>query len=112
MRPNEKLIATGRPPIQEAVTFHALRRTYAALRPELGEHPTTTAAQMGHWDPRMTLRATPTSPAWKPQTKRGGLLGDTDWALSGTGDPNDPDSTEAANPRRGRRTAATRGSFV
>jgi integrase len=56
VRANEKLIATGRPPIPEAVTFQALRRTYAALRAELGEHPAITAAQMGHRDPRMTLR--------------------------------------------------------
>ena len=53
---NELLAAEGRPPLPEGITFHALRRTYAALRAELGEHPAITAAQMGHRDPRMTLR--------------------------------------------------------
>lgn len=55
-RANEELAEQGKPPIPEGVTFHSLRRTYAALRAELGEHPTITAAQMGHRDPRMTLR--------------------------------------------------------
>ena len=53
---NELLAAEDRPPLPDGVTFHSLRRTYAALRAELGEHPAITAAQMGHRDPRMTLR--------------------------------------------------------
>ncbi len=34
---NELLAAEDRPPLPEGITFHALRRTYAALRAELGE---------------------------------------------------------------------------
>jgi integrase len=55
-RANEQLAAEGQPPMPDGITFHSLRRTYAALRAELGEHPAITAAQMGHRDPRMTLR--------------------------------------------------------
>ena len=53
---------------------------------------------MGHRDPRMTLRVYTDVTGMKPQTKLGGLLSDADWALSGTGGPNDPDSTEAGDP--------------
>jgi hypothetical protein len=50
---NELLAGEGKPPLPDGITFHSLRRTYAALRAELGEHPAITAAQMGHRDPRI-----------------------------------------------------------
>ncbi len=80
---NELLAKEDRPPLPDGITFHALRRTYAALRAELGEHPAITAAQMGHRDPRMTLRVYTDVTGLRPQTSMGGLLGDDDWALSG-----------------------------
>ena len=76
---NEQLAAEGRPPLPDAITFHSLRHTYAALRAELGEHPAITAAQMGHRDPRMTLRVYTDVTGMKPQTRMGGLLGERDW---------------------------------
>jgi len=82
---NEQLSAENRPPLPDGITFHALRRTYAALRAELGEHPAITAAQMGHRDPRMTLRVYTDVTGMQPKTRMGGLLGDSDWAPSGTG---------------------------
>ena len=39
---------------------------------------------MGHRDPRMTLRVYTDVTGLRPQTRMGGLLGDADWALSGT----------------------------
>jgi len=78
-RANERLAADDRPPIPEGVTFHSLRRTYAALRAELGEHPAITAAQMGHRDPRMTLRVYTDVTGMKPRTRLGGLLGGGHW---------------------------------
>lgn len=36
---NDLLAAEDRPPMPDGLTFHSLRRTYAALRAELGEHP-------------------------------------------------------------------------
>ena len=55
-RASEVLAEKGTPPIPKGTTFHSLRRTYAASRAELGEHPAVTAAQMGHRDRRMTPR--------------------------------------------------------
>ncbi len=81
---DELLTSKGQPPLPEGITFHALRRTYAALRAELGEHPAITAAQMGHRDPRMTLRVYTDVTGLRPKTRMGGLLGDADWALMGT----------------------------
>lgn len=77
---NERLAAEERPPLATGLTFHSLRRTYAALRAELGEHPAITAAQMGHRDPRMTLRVYTDVTGMKPCTRMGGLLDDGDWA--------------------------------
>lgn len=76
---NEQLRAEDRPPLPDGITFHALRRTYAALRAELGEHPAITAAQMGHRDPRMTLRVYTDVTGMRPRTRLGGLLSKTDW---------------------------------
>lgn len=80
---NKLLVADDRPPLPDGITFHSLRRTYAALRAELGEHPAITAAQMGHSDPRMTLRVYTDVTGMRPRTHLGGLLGDADWAEAG-----------------------------
>jgi hypothetical protein len=48
-----------------------------------------TAAQMGHRDPRMTLRVYTDVTGMKPRTRMGGLLGDDEWAPFGHQD--DPD---------------------
>lgn len=80
---NEQLAAEDRPPLPEGITFHALRRTYAALRAELGEHPAVTAAQMGHRDPRMTLRVYTDVTGMRPKTRLGGLLQNNDWITPG-----------------------------
>ena len=73
-RANKQLAAEDRPPLPDGITFHSLRRTYAALRAELGEHPAITAAQMGHRDPRMTLRVYTDVTGMRPKTQLGWLL--------------------------------------
>jgi integrase len=78
-RANEALEADGQAPIPASITFHALRRTYAALRAELGEHPAITAAQMGHTDPRMTLRVYTDVTGQRPRTRMAGLLEEMPW---------------------------------
>jgi integrase len=75
----EALIPTAK---GERVTFHGLRFTYAGIRAELGEHPSITAAQIGHRDERMTLRIYTDVKGVRPKTRMAGLLGD--WAPSGT----------------------------
>jgi hypothetical protein len=82
---DELLAEEGLSPLPEGITFHSLRRTYAALRAEQGEHPAVTAAQMGHVDPRMTLRIYTDVTGMRPKTRLGALLRDVDWALMGTG---------------------------
>lgn len=77
---NEQLAAEDRPPLPDGITFHSLRRTYAALRAELGEHPAITAAQMGHRDPRMTLRVYTDVAGLAPKTQLAGLLRPGGWA--------------------------------
>ncbi len=93
---NELLAREGKPPLPEGITFHSLRRTYAALRAELGEHPAVTAAQMGHRDPRMTLRVYTDVTGMRPQTRMGGLLSDAEWAPLGT----NADQSEAETGER------------
>jgi integrase len=52
---NGQLERDGIAPIG-AVTFHSLRRTYASLRCACGDDVRYTADQIGHEDPRFTLR--------------------------------------------------------
>jgi integrase len=52
---NVKLVEAGIAPIGR-LTFHSLRRTYASLRCAVGDDVRYTAAQLGHEDPRFTLR--------------------------------------------------------
>lgn len=53
---NVRLAKDGIAPIG-AVGFHGLRRTYASLRCACGDDIRWTASQLGHEDPRFTLRA-------------------------------------------------------
>ena len=52
---NEALEKIGVSPIGR-VTFHSLRRTYASLRCACGDDVRYAADQLGHEDPRFTLR--------------------------------------------------------
>ncbi|MFN8224115.1 MAG: site-specific integrase, partial [Gaiellales bacterium] len=52
---NTKLAAAGIAEIG-SITFHSLRRTYASLRCACGDDVRYTADQLGHEDPRFTLR--------------------------------------------------------
>jgi len=53
---NEKLAKDGIAPIA-AIGFHGLRRAYASLRCACGDDIRYTASQLGHEDPRFTLKA-------------------------------------------------------
>lgn len=98
-RANKALEASGQAPIPAGITFHALRRTYAALRAELGEHPAITAAQMGHTDPRMTLRVYTDVTGQRPRTNMAGLLGEGPWT------PENGQHNNTATTAQGQRTA-------
>jgi integrase len=53
---NGELAKSGIAPIDERLGFHGLRRTYASLRCASGDDVAYTSAQIGHTDPRFTLR--------------------------------------------------------
>jgi len=55
-RANANLDRLGIEPIDQAVTPHSLRRTYASLRAALGDDPVYIAEQLGHTDARFTFR--------------------------------------------------------
>ncbi len=98
-RANVILEQNGQKPIPAGITFHSLRRTYAALRAELGEHPAITAAQMGHTDPRMTLRVYTDVTGKRPQTRMAGLLGNGHWTPDG-------DKADRTNPAKDQQEAS------
>jgi integrase len=53
---NAKLVKDGIATISEQLGFHGLRRTYASLRCAVGDDIAYTSGQIGHEDPRFTLR--------------------------------------------------------
>ncbi len=53
---NAKLAKDGIAPIAEGLGFHGLRRTYASLRCACGDDVAYASSQLGHEDPRFTLR--------------------------------------------------------
>jgi integrase len=53
---NAKLEKDGIAPIAESLGFHGLRRTYASLRCACGDDVAYASSQLGHEDPRFTLR--------------------------------------------------------
>ena len=53
---NTHLTKSGIAPIAEPLGFHGLRRTHASLRCACGDDVAYTSAQIGHTDPRFTLR--------------------------------------------------------
>jgi integrase len=85
---NERLEELGIAPIGH-LTFHSLRRTYASLRCACGDDVRYAADQLGHEDPRFTLRV------YAQATKRRDRLAPThrreydraiEWAQIGTGE--------------------------
>lgn len=86
---NTELVEIGIAPIGR-VTFHSLRRSYASLRCACGDDVRYTADQLGHEDPRFTLRV------YAQATKRRDRLSGPhlkaydralEWAQMGTGEP-------------------------
>jgi integrase len=53
---DELLIERGEVPLPSGVTPHKLRHTFASVLVACGEDPSSVMAQLGHTDPRFTLR--------------------------------------------------------
>jgi len=55
-RADQRLIARDLPPLPAGLTPHKLRHTFASILVACGEDPASVMAQLGHTDPKFTLR--------------------------------------------------------
>jgi integrase len=55
-RADELLAERGEHPLPAGVTAHKLRHTFASMLVALGKDPAYVMAQLGHADPKFTLR--------------------------------------------------------
>ncbi|HEY4894900.1 MAG TPA: site-specific integrase [Solirubrobacteraceae bacterium] len=55
VRADEQLLADGLAPLPEALTLHALRRTFCSILVAIGKDPAYAMSQMGHTDPTITI---------------------------------------------------------
>jgi integrase len=53
---DELLLARGEVPLPKGLTPHKLRHTFASILVACGEDPTSVMSQLGHTDPRFTLK--------------------------------------------------------
>jgi integrase len=85
-RANAALAAAGLPPIQDGVTNHSLRRTFASLLYEAGASPAYVMAQMGHTSSALALEVYARKMARSRDTgaRMDALLRGAEWAQMGT----------------------------
>jgi integrase len=85
-RANAKLAGAGRPPIQDGVTNHTLRRTFASLLYEAGASPAYVMAQMEHASSALALEVYAKKMERKRDTgaRMDALIQGADWAQVGT----------------------------
>jgi integrase len=57
---SELLAKRKHSPLPQGLTPHKLRHTFASVLVACGEDPASVMAQLGHSDPKFTLRSTPT----------------------------------------------------
>jgi hypothetical protein len=101
-RANELLEDAGHPPLPAGVRSHKLRHSFASLLVALGNDPAYVMDQLGHADPKFTLKI------YTHGMRRGAgdkkrlqaLVEGVDWAPLGTGSPSDtPEVVESPDPR-------------
>jgi integrase len=85
-RANANLARAGRPPLQDGVTNHTLRRTFCALLYEAGASPAYAMQQMGHASASLALEIYSKVMTLKRDTgaRMDALLQAADWAQTGT----------------------------
>ena len=83
---NVKLAEAGKSPIEEDVTSHSLRRTFASLLYEAGASPAYVMAQMGHSSSALALEVYSKMLARERDTgaRMDALIRSADWARMGT----------------------------
>jgi integrase len=88
-RANKKRKEAGLPPIQDGVTNHTLRRTFASLLYEAGASPAYVMAQMGHTSsaPALEVYARKMERQRDTGERMDALLRGADWAEPGTNGP-------------------------
>jgi integrase len=110
-RANVELERLGIEPIEERVSPHSLRRTYASLRAALRDDPVYIAEQLGHEDPTFTFRVYQRS-VKRRERLSGNYLEAFDqaleWAAMGSG--GDSATVEASQAENGNRRASALAS--
>jgi integrase len=83
---NARLADADQPPMQDGVTNHTLRRTFASLLYEAGASPAYVMSQMGHTSPALALEVYAKKMERQRNTgvRMDALLKGVDWALMGT----------------------------
>ncbi len=85
-RANDRREGAGLVPLPESLTPHSLRRTFASILVAIGENPISVMEQLGHTDPKLTLRIY----AQAMRREKGerdrlrALVGGAEWAPLGT----------------------------
>jgi integrase len=85
-RANKQLAKEQKPPIQNGVTNHTLRRTFASLLYETGASPAYVMAQMGHTSSALALEMYAKVMERKRDTgeRMDALIRGADWAATGS----------------------------
>lgn len=83
---NEQLARANAEPLPTGLTPHSLRRTFASILVALGEDPAYVIGQLGHSDPRLTLRlyARQMSRRDGEKDRLRALVNGNEWAPMGT----------------------------
>ena len=110
-RANVRLEEIGLRPIDEAVTPHSLRRLYASLRFALDDDPVYVANQLGHTEPRFSMKVY-ASAVRRRSRLTGVALREFDaaleWAALGSGEPDSVDPEPDADGGQSPETAQQR----
>ena len=100
VKANKKRREAGLAPIQDGVTNHSLRRTFASLLYEAGASPAYVMAQMGHTSSALALDIYARVIQRKRDTgeRVDALLRGADWAQAGTSQLDDEDAAASMAP--------------
>ncbi len=101
---NAKLAKAGKAPVQDGVTNHTLRRTFASLLYEAGASPAYVMAQLGHTSSALALEVYARKMERTRDTgaRMDALVRGADWAQTGTNDPDEvADVAPVGNVLRG-----------
>jgi integrase len=110
-RANELLVERGLPPLPEGLSAHKLRHTFASVLAACGEDPAYVMAQLGHTDPRFTLRVyTHVMSRREGERERlEDLVSGVDWAEMGRNRPDGSMEDSSDGPRRSAADASFAG---